>query len=236
MIQLRRADERRFFRRGGARLWKTFYGDGGGTPLSKGFGALEMLNEYQVPPGGRVASHGHNHGEIITYVRTGALTYEDFLGRSGVVLAGELRCVRGSVDLPNSARNASQRSPLHVFQIRLQPAASTDQASSTQRRFSAAERRGMFCIIASPDARARSLRIDRDVVISSVILEVGQHVIYELADARCAWVQVATGQVAIAGQVVGAGDGAGITGEATASMTAQEPSELLLFELAEDFC
>ena len=55
---------------------------------------------------------------------------------------------------------------------------------------------------------------------------------HALAPGRHAWVQVARGQVRVGDVVLSAGDGAAISDERSVTLTGDEPSEVLLFDLA----
>lgn len=82
MITLRRAKERHHDCRRKQEVWLTFYSEDRADPLADGFGALEILNEDRVPPGAGVPRHRQHDAEIVTYVRKGALAYEDSMSRA----------------------------------------------------------------------------------------------------------------------------------------------------------
>ncbi len=56
--------------------------------------------------------------------------------------------------------------------------------------------------------------------------------IQSIASSRYAWIQVARGAVKINGESLNQGDGAAVTGEPLVEITAEAPSEVLLFDLA----
>jgi quercetin 2,3-dioxygenase len=101
-----------------------------------------------------------------------------------------------------------------------------------QKRFSAAERHGGLCVVASPDARAGSLRLGQDTSIYSALLDPGQHVVHALAPAHAAWLHVVQGEVTLEDFVLVTGDGAGVITERAVSLTARVDSEILLFDVA----
>jgi redox-sensitive bicupin YhaK (pirin superfamily) len=168
----------------------------------------------------------------VTYVREGALAYEDSLGFSGVIHAGEFQHLTAGRSIRHREANASRTDWAHVFQISLRSIAAELASSREQRRFSAAERRGRLCLVASPDGRGRSLRIQQDVLIYSMILEPGHHLVHALSPDRAAWLHVVHGEAIVGDILLSDGDGAGFTTERAVSLTAREPSELLLFDLA----
>ncbi len=232
MITLRRADDRRHDRHGRREAWLTFSSRDRGDPLAEGFGILRMLNEDRVPPGAGLGQP-HRDCDVVTYVREGALVYEDSTGRSRTIEAGEFRHVTTGHCGRNTQTNVSRTTWAHVFQICVRPSEPGLEASNEQKRFSAAERRGVLCLIASPDARRGSLRIDQDALVYSAMLDPGQHVIHELFQGRSAWLHVVKGDATLGDAVLTTGDGAGVTAERAVSLTARAGTELLLLDLGD---
>lgn len=230
MITLRRADERHHERRRKREVWHTFGPDRAGA-LDGGFGALEILDEDRLPPGADVPRHPRRDAEIVTYVREGALAHEDSLGRSGVIHAGEFRRMSAGRGIRHGETNASRTDWAHVFQIWLRPSEAELEPSHEQKRFSAADRRGGLCVVASPDARRGSLRVHQDALVYSAMLHAGQHVIHELSQGRRAWLHLVQGEATLGDTVLTTGDGAGVAAEPAVSLTAREETEILLVDL-----
>jgi quercetin 2,3-dioxygenase len=233
MINLRRTHERHHDRRHKREVWLTFHRGDGADPLADGFGSLETLDEDRLPPRRDVPRPRHGDAEVVTYVREGALSYEDSIGRSGVVHAGEFQRRTAGRGIRHSETNASRADWAHVFRIRVRSSHDGLEPDHEQRRFSAAERRGALCVIASPDARRGSLRIHQDVLMYSAMLDPGQHVIHELAQGRSAWLHVVQGEASVGDVVLTTGDGAGVTDERAVSLTAREETEILLIDVGE---
>jgi redox-sensitive bicupin YhaK (pirin superfamily) len=233
MIALRRARERHHDSRRRQEIWHTFYPQDRADPLADGFGALESLAEDRLPPGAGLPRCPPRDAEILTYVREGALAYEDSMGRSGVIHAGEFQRMTAGRRIRHSGTNASRADWAHVFQIRLRPSEPGLEPGQEQRRFCAAERRDGLCVVASADARRGSLRVHQDVLMYSAMLEPGQHVVHELAQGRSAWLHVVQGEAILGALVLSTGDGAGVTAERAVSLTALEETEILLLDLGE---
>lgn len=210
----------------------TFYQEHEAHPLANGFGALETLLERRLPP-----RTGHRLPiedlEIITYVRDGALAYHDSMGHSGILNAGEFQRMTAGRAVRYNETNASPTNWAHAFQFCLRPAVVGLEPGHEQKRFSGAERRGMLCVVASPDGRRGSLQVHQDVVLYSAILHPGQHIIHELSPNRSAWLHVVQGQATLDAFTLETGDGAGFTAERAVSLTATEETEILLLELAQ---
>jgi hypothetical protein len=233
MITLRRAKERHHTLRSKHEEWLTFDSKDRADPLADGFGNLETLDEDLLPPGAVVRGRARHYAETVTYVREGALAYEDSRGRSGVIHAGEFQRMTSRGGIHHSEMNASRTDWAHIFQLGLGPAAARLDPGQEQKRFSAADRRGELCIVASPDARQGSLRIHQDTLIYSALLERGHHVVHELSQGRSAWLHVVHGEVTLGDIVLTAGDGAGVTAERAVSFTARQNTEILLLDLVQ---
>jgi redox-sensitive bicupin YhaK (pirin superfamily) len=231
MITLRRGPERHHVRGGKEEIWHTFYRGAEASSRTAGFAALAALDESRLSPGGDITRQPHRELEIVTYVREGALAQEDSTGHSGVVHAGEFQRLTAGPGVRGRERNPSVVDGAHVFQLCLGPLLPGVEPGHEQRRFSTAQRRGGLCVVASPDGRNGSLRGTQDALLYSALLDPGQHVIYELASARSAWLHVVEGEATLDGLVLTSGDGAGLTGERAVSLTAREETEILLVDL-----
>jgi redox-sensitive bicupin YhaK (pirin superfamily) len=231
MITVRRNSERQYDRRRKQEGWRTFDAQERSDPLADGFGTMEILNEALLAPSASVG-HPHHDAEIVTYVREGALAYEDSMGRSGVIHGGEFHHMTAGRGIRHTETNASGVDSAHVFQIWVRPSETGLASSHQQKRFSAADRRGVLCLVASPNAHRGSLRIHQDALMYSAMLDRGQHVVHELTQGRMAWLHLVHGQATLGDIILSKGDGAGIVSQRAVSFTAQEATEVLLFDLA----
>jgi quercetin 2,3-dioxygenase len=235
MISLRLATERHHDRRLKRDVWRTFDPVDRSDRLAGRFRSIEAIDESRLPPRADVPRRVGGEGEIITYVREGTVGYDDSTGHTGVIQAGEFQRMLTAHGARHGAYNASRVDWAHVFQIRM-PRSRLErelEPGREQKRFSAAQRRGVLCVVASPDAQAGSLRLGQDTWIYSALLAPGQHVVHELAPTHDAWLHIVQGEVALGDFVLVTGDGAGVVTERAVSLTARADSEILLFDLAE---
>jgi len=233
MITLRRAEERRRDHRNKRDAWLTFYPGGRAGSLDDGFGMIQTLDEDRLAPGTGIPLGARGDGEIVTYVHEGALAYDDSIGHSGIIHAGEFQCMTVGRGARNAETNASRSAWAHIFRILLRPAQTELTPGHAEKRFSAAQRRGGLCVVASSDARSGSLRIQQDAVVFSAMLDTGQHVVHELAPGRSAWLQLVEGEVTLDDQILTTGDGAGVTAARAVSFTAREQTEVLMLDVGE---
>lgn len=235
MITLRRTKERYHDRRKKPEEWLTFPHEDPASPFPGGFGVLESLSEAHLLPGASIPSEPRYDCEIVTYVREGALSYEDTLGRSGVIQAGEFQRATTGRRVRYRETNVSRVDGAHVFQLWLRPTTTglDPEQEQEQKRFSVAERRDRLCVVASEDARNASLRLHEDAVVYSALLARGHHVVHELTPGRSAWLHVVEGELSLGETLLTTGDGAGFTAERVLSLTARAGSEILLLDFRE---
>ncbi len=231
MITVRRAKDRRHVKRDDQDLWLTFDAEDPQDPFAHGFGALEILSETQLPPDAIVPLHPRDDAEIITYVAEGALSYENAINGAGVIEAGEFQRVTAGRKAGHSEASRPRTGGAHIFQLWLRPAESQLEPGHEKRRFSAAQRRGFLCLIASPDGRHGTLHVHQDAFLYAAAVDRGYHLVHELAPGRSAWLHIVRGSVDCGGVRLGGGDGAAITAVHTVSFTAQEETEILLLDL-----
>jgi len=231
MITLCRDTERRHVQNGKQDTWLTFFPQDRPGPLADGFGFLAIFNEMRLPPDGGTAPYPRDEAEIITYVHKGALAQEDSTGRSGVIHAGEFQRMTTGRGIRHKERNASRTDWAHIFRIALHPSEVGLDCAYEQKRFTAAQRRNVLCVVAARDGRKGSLRIHQDVLIYSSILDPGHHLFHELLLGRSAWLHVLYGEATLNEIVLTQGDGVGVTIEPSVSLIVQEKTEILLVDL-----
>ena len=162
----------------------------------------------------------------------GALAYDDSGGRSGVDPGGRVPAHDRGPRPPPDARRTRRGPPGHTcFKSGCAPSEAGLEPGHEQKRFSAAERRGGLCVVASPDARRGSLRLHQDALLYSAMLDPGKHVVHELGEGRSAWLHLVEGEATLGDVVLTSGDGAGLTAERAVSLTAREETEILLVDL-----
>jgi redox-sensitive bicupin YhaK (pirin superfamily) len=231
MITLRRSEERRHVRHRKHEVWLTFSQGERSDALAAGFGALEMLDEERIGPAAGVAVRPQRDTEIISYVLAGTLAHEDSTGHSGVLHAGEFQRITCGHGVHHDQRNASRTDWAHVFRLWIRCSGAALEPDSEQQRFYSADRRGALCVVASHDARRRSLRIHQDAVIYSAVFDSGQHLVYELTPGRSAWLHLVRGEAKLDDLILTTGDSAGLSDQRAVSLTVQEETEILLLDL-----
>jgi quercetin 2,3-dioxygenase len=101
-----------------------------------------------------------------------------------------------------------------------------------QKHFAEEDKRAKLRLVVSPDGRDGSVKIRQDNELYATVLAPGETVKHELKPQRCAYVQVARGNVTLNGQALETGDGAAISEEHSIELAGVQDSEVLLFDLA----
>ncbi len=232
MITVRHGNERGHTQIGWLDSYHTFSFDQYFDPRFMGFRHLRVLNEDRVEPRRGFPTHPHRDMEIITYVLEGALEHKDSMGNGSVIRPGEVQRMSAGTGITHSEFNASDSEPVHFLQVWVLPEEKRLQPSYEQRAFPCEDGGGGFRLVASRNPHDGAVKIHQNAELFVARLKRGEEAAHRLAPTRHAWLQVARGAVSLNGNALKAGDGAAVSGEERVEVRADEPSELLLFDLA----
>jgi len=232
MISIRQSKERGHFDHGWLNTYHTFSFDQYYDPRHMGFRNLRVINEDFVAGGRGFPTHGHRDMEIITYILEGALKHEDSMGNGSVIRPGDVQRMTAGTGVRHSEKNASDTERVHLLQIWILPHTVGLEPGYEQKAFTEDERRGQLRLIASEDGRDGSVHLNQDVSLFASILPAGQEIEHTMDERRHAWIQVARGSIVVNGENAEQGDGVMVAGESQLTIRAQEPAEVLLFDLS----
>ena len=85
-----------------------------------GYPPLCVWNDDTIAPQKGFPKHPHQNMEIITYVRTGAITHEDSMGNKGRTEAGSIQVMSAGSGITHSEYNLED-TPTTLFQIWIEP-------------------------------------------------------------------------------------------------------------------
>ena len=199
-------------------------------PDRMGWGAIRVWNDDVIAPHSGFPPHAHRDMEIITYVRTGAITHQDSMGNKGRTGAGDVQVMSAGVGVRHAEYNLEDE-PTTLFQIWIAPTRLGGSPGWGAKPFPKAGRDGRFVVLASgfaDDADALPIRAEARLLAAS--LTAGQSVEQAVGAGRHAYLVAATGVVEIDGQRFEARDGAAISGGQTITITALEDAELVLVD------
>jgi redox-sensitive bicupin YhaK (pirin superfamily) len=241
MITLRKSDERGRTRIDWLESYHSFSFGDYHDDRHMGFSDLRVINEDWVKPGAGFGMHPHRDMEILTVVLSGTLEHQDSMGNGSLIRPGDIQRMTAGTGVLHSEYNPSDSEPVHLLQIWIKPEAKGLQPGYEQKTLPAQEHPGQWRILASREGRSGSVKLNQDMTLLGASLPAGQQIGYPLKEGRHAWLQVASGQIRLNGQVLDAGDGAAITPESQEIdaredqddllIEALDNSELLLFDL-----
>ena len=231
MISVRKAADRGHANHGWLDTYHTFSFSTYHDPNHMRFRSLRVMNEDFVQPGQGFGTHPHHDMEIVTYVLEGALEHKDSMGNGEVLRPGEFQRMSAGTGITHSEFNPSATEPVHLYQIWLFPERQGIEPSYEQRHFPDEERRNQLRLVASRNATDGSLLIQQDARIYLSSLDEGRQVFQSLVPGRHAWLQVLRGSVTLNGHLLDTGDGAAVSHETALNIYAQQPAEIMLFDL-----
>ncbi len=236
MIKIRNSSERGYFDHGWLKTYHTFSFGDYLDPTHMGYRSLRVINEDWVAPGMGFPTHSHRDMEIITYVLEGEVEHKDSMGNRGLIRPGDVQRMSAGRGVTHSEANPSPKNKLHLLQIWILPSAKNIPPSYEQKSFSSAQKANRFCLVASPDGSAGSVKIHQDARLYVAQMDAGHKLTWTgdmkpSSEDRPLWVQVAKGEIEINGLSLQTSDGAAISEMSSLEFSSKGSSEILLFEL-----
>ena len=201
-------------------------------PRNMGFGPLRVINEDFVKAEAGFPMHGHANMEIITYVLKGELEHKDSLGTGSKIRPGDVQMMSAGKGINHSEFNPSADNDVHLLQIWIMPSERGTEPRYQQAHFDDAQLQNQLRLVVSPDGADGSLQILQDARLWAARLDAAQQLSFAMQDNRKYWLQVAKGNMTVAGETLAAGDAITLENEASkADIKALDSAEILLFEL-----
>ena len=197
-------------------------------PERMGWGAIRVWNDDKIAAKSGFPPHPHRDMEIITYVRTGAITHQDSMGNKGRTAAGDVQVMSAGTGVTHAEYNLEDEETT-LFQIWVEtdkPGAEPDWGAMP---FPKEDRAGSFQLLASGDADDGALSINADARVLGATVKQGASIDYETGENRHVYL-VPSGKVRVNGKEAGARDGVAITGEERITIEADEDVELVLVD------
>ncbi|CAN5129003.1 pirin family protein [soil metagenome] len=201
-------------------------------PRRMGWGSIRVWNDDEIAPQSGFPAHPHSDMEIITYVRTGAITHQDSMGNKGRTRAGDVQVMSAGTGVRHAEFNLEDEKTT-LFQIWIEPKTRGGPPGWGAKPFPKDDRSGKFVTLASGfDADTDALRIRTDARVAGATLKAGEETAYSLDASRHVYLVPATGDIEVNGVVLNARDGAAITGETELRIKALADAEIVLVDAA----
>lgn len=198
-------------------------------PARMNWGAIRVWNDDIIQPQSGFPPHPHADMEIVTYVRTGAITHKDSLGNEGRTEAGDVQVMSAGSGIRHAEYNLENEATT-LFQIWIMPNRTGGSPSWGAKPFPKECRSGAWQVLASGiegDMDALPIRTNARVVGATI--KAGESLSYEVNAGRYAYLVPATGAIEIDGHRANARDGVAIK-EGLITVTALEDAEIVLVD------
>lgn len=196
-----------------------------------GFGTLRVWNDDAIAAGTGFDPHPHREMEIVTYVRSGAITHRDSLGNEGRTEAGDVQVMHAGTGIVHAEYNRESEDTT-LFQIWIHPDTPRAEPGWDTRSF---PRLGQGLeVLASGravDAGSGALKLNADAALLAGTLEAGESITIDFPVGRGGYLVPATGALEVNGVAVSTRDGVAITREPRVTITAKETAEVVLVDV-----
>ena len=198
-------------------------------PARMGWGSIRVWNDDTIAAGAGFPPHPHRDMEIVTYVRSGAISHQDSLGNDGRTAAGDVQVMSAGSGVRHAEFNREAELTT-LFQIWIEPRAAGGDPFWGAKPFPKGDRSGHWVTLASGfDGDEDALPIRADARVLGATLKAGETLTHTIDAGRHAYLVPAIGVLEIDGKRVEMRDGVALE-EGTYSITALEGAEIVLVD------
>ena len=199
-------------------------------PARMGWGSIRVWNDDTIAAQSGFPPHPHRDMEIVTFVRTGAITHQDSLGNKGRTAAGDVQVMSAGTGITHAEFNVEDEATT-LFQIWIMPDRGGEAPGWGQREFPKASRAGGFEILASGDPDGdEALPIRTDAKVAAATLTSGQTAVWTTSPSRHQYLVAPTGKIRVNGVEAQPRDGIAVTGESELTIEALDDAEIVLVD------
>jgi len=231
MIELRKSEDRGHANHGWLDSYHSFSFAEYYDAEHMNFGPLRVINEDYIEAGSGFGTHGHRDMEIITYVLDGELAHKDSMGNGSVIRPGDVQRMSAGKGIMHSEFNHAEGKQTHLLQIWIEPSVKGIEPSYEEKHFSAEEKRGKLCLIASPEGQGASVIIHQNAKVYVGHFDGAEQETFQISQDRRIYVHLAQGELSINGVRLKAGDALKLVQESALEMTEGVQAEVLVFDL-----
>ncbi|MFM5932375.1 MAG: pirin family protein [Novosphingobium sp.] len=195
-----------------------------------GWGAIRVWNDDTIAAQTGFDPHPHNDMEIITFVRSGAISHKDSMGNEGRTAAGDVQVMSAGSGVVHAEFNL-ENEPTTLFQIWILPDGRGGEPHWGQREFPRGERSGKWVTLASGTPEADdALPIRADAKVMAATLPAGSVIEQPVDPARHQYLVAPVGRLRINGKEAHPRDGIAVTGESSLRIEALDDLEIVMVD------
>ena len=147
-------------------------------PNRMGWGRIRVWNDDKIAAKSGFPPHPHRDMEIVTYVRTGAITHQDSMGNKGRTGAGDVQVMSAGTGVTHAEYNLEDEDTT-LFQIWIETDKPGAQPGWGAKPFPKESREGQFQLLASGNGDDGVLHINSDARILGATLKAGETLEYD---------------------------------------------------------
>jgi redox-sensitive bicupin YhaK (pirin superfamily) len=199
-------------------------------PARMGWGAIRVWNDDEIAARSGFPPHPHSDMEIITYVRSGAITHQDSMGNQRRTEAGDVQVMSAGTGVRHAEYNLEDEQTT-LFQIWVLTDRPGAEPSWGAKQFPKDDRAGGFVTLASGfESDAGALEINAAARVMGATLKAGETAELQLDPARHIYLVGVNGAIEVNGQRAEPRDGVAITSESSVTIKALEEAEIVLVD------
>ncbi len=197
-------------------------------PERMGWGRIRVWNDDRIGAKSGFPPHPHRDMEIVTYVRTGAISHQDSMGNKGRTGAGDVQVMSAGTGVTHAEYNLEDEETT-LFQIWIETDRPSAPPSWGAMPFPKESREGAFQLLASGNSSDGVLTINADARVLGATVNAGEKIRVDAKADRHLYL-VPSGRVLVNGIEASARDGIAITGEERITIEAEDDAELVLVD------
>jgi redox-sensitive bicupin YhaK (pirin superfamily) len=201
------------------------------NPERMNFGVLRVINDDMIAAHSGFDTHPHRDMEIITYVRSGAISHKDSKGNEGKTGAGDIQVMSAGSGTLHSEFNHEDEET-NLYQIWILPNKKNVEPRWEAKEFPKDPVKNSLPLLVSgneDDCKKGALFIHQDAQIFGGNLEKGNVINHSIKNQ--AYILVSKGSVKIEDEVLKKGEGAEITDLKNIEISALQDSEILVIDV-----
>ena len=199
-------------------------------PARMSWGAIRVWNDDEIAANSGFPPHPHRDMEIITYVRSGAITHKDSMGNQGRTGAGDVQVMSAGTGVRHAEYNLEDEATT-LFQIWVITDKPGAQPSWGAMQFPREERAGSFVTLASGfEEDGDALKINAAARVMGATLKAGEAAELTLDPSRHVYLVAVNGAIEVNGTRAEPRDGVAITGEERVTIRALDEAEIVLVD------
>ena len=199
------------------------------NPKRTNFGTLRVINDDIIKAKSGFPTHPHENMEIITYVRSGAITHKDSNGNEGRTVAGDIQVMSAGNGIRHSEYNLEDEET-NLYQIWIVPNKIGVKPRWDAKTFPKEPVKDKLPLLVSGEGDSEApLFIYQDAQIYGGKINQGTTIDHPIKNQ--AYILVSDGEIEIEGDKLKKGDGAEVTKHDSVKIKALSNCEILVIDV-----